>query len=484
MTSSSNKVKENFFPRGCFTIFGSEMALKLCLWGVQSILILFFTRQLGFTDSLSYSIVASFGALSYLLTFWGGYIADKYFGPLRILMIGMVFSAVGSFLLMAATTPSLCYLGLSLLIIGMGFYIPTNASLLDNLYDKTNPTRERGYFYLYVASNTGGILGPWLLGYIALQISFSAAFFLSGILLFLFLLPYFRVQKKATFFHLSASSTKKTPLLQWIYFVIGLIVCATSIFLLITNSHLTRDLLVLGGIGAFIWIFLKSRQETPLAKKKINLSLFFSMVSLVFFAAEFQILTSCITFIRDFVDKEVLGYSVPTSSFVAFEPFFVVLSAPLINFFIEWLERKNIVLSIMHKFSISFILIALSFGVLSFGAYQYNETHQLISSFWILAMNFFMGAGEAFLMPVLLASVTKESPEKMKNSMVGFLYLCLAFSSDLSGVIANVSQSLNTQTIILGYAFTYQALFWMLLGIGVVLLLLNKVIVLPVKEHA
>jgi dipeptide/tripeptide permease len=93
------------------------------------------------------------------------------------------------------------------------------------------------------------------------------------------------------------------------------------------------------------------------------------------------------------------------------------------------LKKKYIELNAYKKFSFSFILLGISFLILSMAAYSYKETQSMISSLWLVLSAIFMATGEVFLMPVLLALVTKNAPEKLKNSLVGFLYLCIAFSS-------------------------------------------------------
>lgn len=64
-------------------------------------------------------------------------------------MIGMIVTVMG-ILILASSNQQLGYYGLGMLVTGMGLSMPTNPALLDNLYEKKDPLRDRGYFYLYV----------------------------------------------------------------------------------------------------------------------------------------------------------------------------------------------------------------------------------------------------------------------------------------------------------------------------------------------
>lgn len=461
------------FPKGFFNIFGAEFSARFCFWAVQSIIVLFLTKQFLISDSLAYSTAASYEALTYAATFIGGLLADRYFGPLKILIIGIIFSIIGVFLL-AFLQQTLCYAGLALLVVGMGLYMPTNASLLDHLYEQGDTARESGYFYFYVATNIGGILGPILFGFLSQYYSYAAGFVICGVLLLAMLAVYLLTMSKIKYFRLDGEATTAVSLKKILVFAAGLIVLAMVCFSLIKKSDLTKDLLFIVGSFAIVWILLQSRNESAEARKKVFLILCFSIISLFFFAVEFQILNSVITFTRDFVDKQLGPLNIPTSAFVSLEPLFVVLMSPVINSFLVRVSKSKKEISVYNKFALSFASLAISFLILCLAAWHYSVTHQLISSVWLVVSAFFMGVGEVFLMPVLLALVTKDSPAKLKSSMVGFLYLAIAFSSYLSGVIANLTKTINAKSAIAGYSQTYLVIFFCMMGMSVVLWLFGK----------
>ena len=461
-------IKSSYFPTGFFNIFGSEFASRFSFWAVQSVIVLYLTQQFLMTDSAAYGTAASYEALTYAATFFGGLIADKYLGPLRVLMIGITFSIVGMMILGFAHHQAI-YLGLGFLVVGMGLYIPTNTSLLDHLYEKSDTARERGFFYFYIATNIGGILAPILFGFLVNYFSYKVGFISCAGLLCLFLFLYWVTRHRVKYLRFDTDIIKKSSIKKIMLFVFGLIVLSGAFFFLIKKEDLTRDLLFVVAIAALIWIFSQSKSETKQAKKSVMVAVGFSIISLLFFAVEFQILNSVILFTRDFVDKKILWMNVPPSTVVSLEPFFVVMMTPIINAFLEKGRQEEDKASAYKKFSMSFLLLGMSFFILSLAASHYKNSLHLLSPLWLVISAFFMSSGEVFLMPVLLAMVTKDAPDKLKNSLVGFLYICISFSSYLSGVIAKLTERSHAKSAIVGYCQTYKIIFLAMVGVSALL---------------
>ncbi len=465
-----NVPSHHYFPAGFLTVFGSELSARFSFWAVQSIIVLYLINKFLLSDSQSYAISASYEALSYAATFLGGYCADKYFGALRILMIGILLSALGS-LLLAIGHLNLIYLGLAFLVVGMGFYMPTNATLVDHLYEKNDPSRARGFFYFYMATNIGSLAGPLFFGFL-FEYSHALSFLGLALLLGAFFIANYVTARGVTYLrvnpeHLTVSFRKVFSL--FLIVLVGILLCV----ILIAHKDLTRDLLFVVGIFATFWILMKSREYTPYLKKKIFLAMFFSVVSLFFFAMEFQIVNSIITFTRDFVNKNLFSLQIPTSSFVSFEPLGVICMAPVVDYFFERYIGKDSLGITFKSFAISFLFLSASFLVLIIPTKLFMIDGHKINACWLFLSQFLMGTGEVLMMPTLLALVTKDIPESLQNTMVGFLYLCIAFSSYLAGVVATCTQSFASTTFspILGYYNTYIGIFLFLLGLSVLLYL-------------
>jgi POT family proton-dependent oligopeptide transporter len=120
--------------------------------------------------------------------------------------------------------------------------------------------------------------------------------------------------------------------------------------------------------------------------------------------------------------------------------------------------------------------MAICFLILVFAAKNYALNHLLLSPLWVTTGTLCMGMGEVLLMPVLLSLVTKDSPEHMKNAMVGFLYLCISFSSYLAGVIAKLTSSMAAGDAIMGFYKIYWLVFAGSLVVAALLFLADQVL--------
>lgn len=462
------------FPNGSFTLFGSEFTARFCFWAIQSSLVLYLTNQFHYSDAAAYAVLASYSALTYATTFLGGLLADKYFGAFRVLLIGMAISAVGMFMLLMAEQ-QICFAGLGLLIMGMGLYVPANAALLDNLYQKEDPLRDRGYFYLYVATNLGGIFGPLCLGFLAQYHSFEAGFLLCGILLLLSLWAYFLARKRIVFLQAPDRHVRALSQSNLLRFWMIMTFLTTVICILLCTGSGGLPFLSIAALFALSYFVYYGRFESNAVRKNICIILLFSLLSLLFFAMEFQLLNSIITFTRDYVDKDIKFFSLPASFFAALQAFFIVLMAPVIQWVFEKLERHHVLFTNTHKFALGFLFMSLSFFVLSAAAQSYHDTLQLLSPWWLVSSTLLMSTGEILLMPVLLSLVTKESPENMKNAMVGFLYFCLAFASYLSGWMAKLVSVIESESPVMSYQTVYWRTFIFSMLVSVLLLLVNRI---------
>ncbi|RYG40092.1 MAG: MFS transporter, partial [Chitinophagaceae bacterium] len=123
----------------------------------------------------------------------GGYIADRYWGSKRSIIIGGLLMAIGEFLLffcgsLYATSESLSTLlffsGLGFMIAGNGFFKPNISSLVGQLYPKGDRRIDPAYTIFYMGINVGGALGPLICGIVGdtgNPADFKWAFLVAGI---------------------------------------------------------------------------------------------------------------------------------------------------------------------------------------------------------------------------------------------------------------------------------------------------------------
>src|SRR5690242_3528157 len=86
-------------PRGLYVLFATEMWERFNYYGMRAILVLFMTKALLFSDAFASNLYGSYTGLVYLTPLIGGYVADRYWGNKRSIIIGGLIMAIGEFLL-------------------------------------------------------------------------------------------------------------------------------------------------------------------------------------------------------------------------------------------------------------------------------------------------------------------------------------------------------------------------------------------------
>src|SRR5580700_9184059 len=116
-TASADPSVRTFFghPRGLATLFLTEMWERFTYYGMRALLVLFLVPQastggFGLDDT----------AAAYLAGLPGGWIADRLIGAQRAVLAGGVAISLGNGLLALSTTPRGFYLGLVVIVLGIG----------------------------------------------------------------------------------------------------------------------------------------------------------------------------------------------------------------------------------------------------------------------------------------------------------------------------------------------------------------------------
>ena len=102
-------------PKGLYLLFATEMWERFSYYGMRAIFILFMGKALLLDKSLSTQIYGSYTGLVYLTPLIGGYVADRYWGNRRSIIVGGVLMAAGQFMMFLS---------------GSFFQTPTFASIL------------------------------------------------------------------------------------------------------------------------------------------------------------------------------------------------------------------------------------------------------------------------------------------------------------------------------------------------------------------
>ncbi len=165
----NEQVNAKGHPKGLYVLFATEMWERFNYYGMRAILILFMTKALLFDKAFASQLYGSYTSLVYLTPLIGGFIADKYWGSKKSIIVGGILMAIGEFILffcssLYLTAPEvstfLFFTGLGFMITGNGFFKPNISSLVGQLYPKGDRRIDPAYTIFYMGINVGGALGP------------------------------------------------------------------------------------------------------------------------------------------------------------------------------------------------------------------------------------------------------------------------------------------------------------------------------------
>ena len=144
MTKLDNSQATSGHPKGLYLLFITEMFERFSYYGMRAIFILFLTKALLYDKVLSSDIYGSYTGLVYLTPLIGGYMADRYWGNRKSIIIGGIMMAIGQFFMFLSGSffaeldlaRILMVVGLGMLIFGNGFFKPNISTMVGQLYPK------------------------------------------------------------------------------------------------------------------------------------------------------------------------------------------------------------------------------------------------------------------------------------------------------------------------------------------------------------
>jgi len=205
--ATTNSSSENFFatnvlghPAGLFVLFFTEMWERFSYYGMRAILVLFLVSAFGlggwdWPREHALALYGTYTALVYLTPILGGYIADKYIGFRKAVVIGALLMTLGHASMAMEFEPIFLYIGIGLLIAGNGFFKPNITSIISQLYKDFPEKKDGAYTIFYMGVNAGAFLGILLCGYLGEKIGWSYGFGLAGVFMLLGMLQFYFAQK-------------------------------------------------------------------------------------------------------------------------------------------------------------------------------------------------------------------------------------------------------------------------------------------------
>jgi POT family proton-dependent oligopeptide transporter len=439
-------------------------------YGMRAILVLFMTKALLFDKVFASSIYGSYTGLVYLTPLVGGYIADRYWGNKRSIILGGLVMAIGEFVLffcgsMYKSNPEIAALlfftGLGLMIAGNGFFKPNISAMVGQLYPENDKRKDSAYTVFYMGINTGGAIGPFVCGFFGdtgNPDDFKWAFLAAGIgmLLSVVVMHFFHnkyvVDHNKNILGLTPQDSPAVSRKPLNVFLGLLIFSLISVGLIYVEANVFSYLfyLLLGSITLIAFLIFSDKTLNALEKKKVSV-IFVVSFFVIFFWSAFEQAGASLTFFAEEQTNRTLGsYTIPSSFFQSLNSTFVVAFAPIFAWL--WLKLGKYEPGSPAKMALGLFLLALGYLWIAFGVHNVASGVK-VSMIWLTGMYALHTCGELCLSPIGLSLVNKLAPIKFASLLMAVWFTANAFANKFAGVLSGLYPDGKT-TYFAGYAIT------------------------------
>ena len=386
-------------PRGLATLFFTEMWERFSYYGMRALLILYMVGStmkpgLGFPEGRAAQIYGIYTMAVYLMGVPGGFVADRWLGHYRAVLVGGIIIACGHFSMAIPGLPFF-YLGLGLIVIGTGLLKPNVSTIVGSLYSRDDTRRDAGFSIFYMGINLGAFIAPLITGWLGQKINWHAGFAAAGVGMVIGLIQYVYGKKYLTPVSPIGKQTTETQ---------GQKPEAA-------NEPFT---------GAD-WA-------------RISAAVILTLFALLFWAGFEQAGSSLNLFADRATRLQVLGWTYPSSWFQSVEPLFVIIFSPIFAWI--WLSLASREPSSPAKFTLGLLFLSLSFLLIVPAAHIFERSGLRVSPWWLIGLYFLQMLGELCLSPVGLSMVTKLSPPRVVGLMMGVWFFATAMGNYVAGWVA------------------------------------------------
>ena len=187
-------------PAVLFVLFFTEMWERFSYYGMRAILVIFLTGAIigdnpgwGWSSSAALSLLGTYAMFAYLAPLAGGWLGDKKIGYRNSVVIGAFLMTLGH-ASMAVETPTFLYIGITLLVVGTGFFKPNITSIISKIYEGRDDKKDGAFNIFYMGVNAGAFLGIMLCGWVGEKVGWSSGFGLAGIFMLLGMIQFYFAQ--------------------------------------------------------------------------------------------------------------------------------------------------------------------------------------------------------------------------------------------------------------------------------------------------
>jgi POT family proton-dependent oligopeptide transporter len=388
-------------------------------------------------------------------------------------------------LLIAFSPQEMFYLGITLSIIGTGFFKPNISSMVGELYKEGDSRRDAGFGLFYSGINIGALLGGAVCVYFGTSKDYGWSYsFLSAAVVMLIGLITFMMTKK------SLGPIGDSPLLELpkskrttkeIAVYIGSIISIPLIFMMIKNTDYTDYFMyTIGPLAIFYFLFETYKEKELKAQKKLIAAFIFIIFSIIFWAFFEQSGGSLALFAQNNLHPNLLFFEInPNIVNNTSNSLFVIIFSPILGLLWLAMAKRKLEPNTVVKFGLGFLFLAGAFYVFYYTRF-FADVNGLTSLNIFTLAYLIITFGELCLSPIGLSIMTKLSPKRLSGMMMGMWFLASAYGQYAAGLLgagmSSPDENASLMTKLQGYTDGYYQLAVYALIAGVVLIIFTPLI--------
>jgi POT family proton-dependent oligopeptide transporter len=489
-----NDSQATFFghPRGLATLFFTEMFERFTYYGMRALLTLFLSAAVvsggfGMTQQEAGAIYGIYTGAVYLFCVPGGWIADRILGQRHAVWYGGILIAIGNCILALPSSRDIFYLGLMIIVLGVGLLKPNVSAVVGALYkDQPGYRRDAGFSLFYMGINLGAFIAPLIAGTVGEKVGYRFGFLAAGLAMVIGVVQFKMTGRylgdaglAPVFRNPQEKSRNVRIALAGLAALIAVAALAYFGVIRLTANGLAWQMLIVMALIALVvfgGILILGGLDAA-EKKRLGVIFVFFVCAALFWAGFEQAGSTFNFFARDYTDRSWLGSwfadgQHPASWYQSVQPIFVILLSPVFTWVWVALGRRNLDPSAPLKFGLGLIQLGLGMGVMAIAAALVVSSHGKVMPTWLMLTYLVHTTGELCLSPVGLSNVTKLSPPRFVGQMMGTWFLGAAIGNTVAGLVGGEVGS--------GGAEAMPGQFLLMLavggGAGVVVLLLSPLL--------
>ncbi|KAL7030433.1 hypothetical protein ACKWTF_006657 [Chironomus riparius] len=159
------------YPYSVFFIFSNEFCERFNYYGMRTILVIYLSQKLGYSDDDATIIFHSFTTLVYLFCIFGAILADSWWGKFNtIVWLSIVYVMGNSILTLGSIEPchmppkTFTFIGLVLIAIGSGGIKPCVAAFGGEQFKMPEQAKQLATFFslFYFSINAGSLISTFI----------------------------------------------------------------------------------------------------------------------------------------------------------------------------------------------------------------------------------------------------------------------------------------------------------------------------------